>query len=262
MGASSACWSEPTRRRWLRDAAWLALGTQVGCAELPTVAERPVVPGRVVPFLLAPPDDDLPAGWHAHLMRRDRAPTDYRLCERDGRRVLQATADGSSSGLRCDVDIDAHQSPWLQWQWRVDEFPAGAAVADDERDDSPARLVLAFDGDVSTLGARDLVFRDLVKLLTGKSLPFATLMYVWDGEAATESVIAYPRSARIQYLVVESGAQRAGRWLDYRRNVVEDYRRVFGSDPGPIRHVGVLSDSDDLKRHVEAWFGDIVFAAA
>jgi hypothetical protein len=71
-------------------------------------------------------------------------------------------------------------------------------------------------------------------------------------------VLPYARSERIRYDVVESGGARAGRWLRYERNVVDDYRRVFGEAPsGPIVSVGVLTDSDDLKNHVEAWYGDI-----
>lgn len=74
-------------------------------------------------------------------------------------------------------------------------------------------------------------------------------------------MLAYPRTGRVQYLVVESGAARAGRWLGYRRNVVDDYRRVFGGEPGRIRHVGLLSDSDDLKLSTEAWFANLSFGA-
>lgn len=248
-----------SRRRWLAGAAApLLLGLQ-GCTSTP--ARTPVIPALPgpAPFSRAQPADGLPEGWHPHQMRRDRLPTDYRAVEFEGRRVVHALADRSTSGLRCDVDIDPLRSPWLSWEWRVDQFPSGASVADDDRDDSPARVVLAFDGDVSTLGPRDRLFRDLVETLTGKPLPFATLMYVWDGEAERESVIAYPRSARIQYLVVESGAGPSGRWLRYRRNVVDDYRRVFGADPGRITNVGLLSDSDDLKLRQESWFGDLQF---
>jgi hypothetical protein len=40
--------------------------------------------------------------------------------------------------------------------------PDGASVEDDDRDDSPARVVVAFYGDVSTLSLRDRLFRDTV----------------------------------------------------------------------------------------------------
>ncbi len=59
------------------------------------------------------------------------------------------------------------------------------------------------------------------------------------------------------YLVAQSGGAGAGRWLGYRRNIVQDHRRVFGDEPGRIQGVGVMADSDDLGTHSEAWYADI-----
>lgn len=212
--------------------------------------------------MVLPPLSVAGTTWRPHVMRRDRGLTVYEDVERDGRRAVHAIAEASTSGLRCDVDIDPLATPWLAWEWRVDRFPDGASVGDDERDDSPTRVVVSFDGDEARLAPRDRMFRETVEFLTGTVLPFATLMYVWDGQAAAESVLAYPRTGRVQYLVVESGAARAGRWLGYRRNVVQDYRRVFGGEPGHITHVGLLADSDDLKGRTDSWFANLTFSAA
>jgi hypothetical protein len=201
----------------------------------------------------------LPPGWHEHIMRRSLPATRYALQDRDSRRVIHAQADHSSSGLRADVNVDVQATPWLNWEWRVDDVPTRATVAEDDLDDSPARVVLAFEGDLSRLSLRDLMFREQIELFTGYRLPFATLMYTWDGQAAPESVFDYPRTSRIRYLVVESGAQRQGHWLRYRRNVRDDYRRVFGGEAGRLTSVGVLTDSDDLQSRSEAWFGDLRF---
>ena len=80
-----------------------------------------------------------------------------------------------------------------------------------ETDDSPARLVLAFDGDERDLSARDRAVFELVHLITGERLPYATLMYVWDAQLPVGTIVNYSRTSRIRYLVVESGPARAGR---------------------------------------------------
>lgn len=247
------------RREGLAGLVVLGALPLTGCVTPPAPEPAPAAPAPSL-FSRAHALGGTPQGWQPHVMRRDRRLTEYRIVRRDGRQVLEANALRSTSGLAASVDIDLQRTPWLSWSWRVDRFPSGLSIADDERDDSPARLVLAFDGDGSTLRLRDRMFSDLVELVTGQPLPFATLMYAWDGQAAPEQVIAYPRSSRIQYLVVESGARRTGRWLDYRRNVRDDYGRVYGAEPGRIRHVGVLCDSDDLALDLQAWFGDIVFS--
>lgn len=205
----------------------------------------------------------LPPGWRPYIMRPDRVRTRYECVPRDGRATLHAVADNAASGLACAVDIDAQRSPWLRWQWRVDTIDERATVADDVAEDTAARIVVAFDGDTSRLSLRDRIFYEQVELFTGNVLPFATLTYVWDGRLPVGRVLPYARCARIRYDVVESGAARVGQWLAYERNVVEDYERVFGEPPsGHVRSVGVLTDSDDLKNHAEAWYAGIGLHAA
>lgn len=244
------------RRRWCLGAA-AVLGL-AGCGHLSERRPARAV-GGVPRFSAAVVGPGLPAGWQLQVPRPDLPRTRYDVVERDGRRVLHALADRSASGLRCDVDADPCERPWLTWEWRTDTVNLAATVTVAERDDAPLRVAVGFQGDLSTLSVRELLFGDLVEALTGYTMPFATLMYVWDGQAPRESVAAYSRSNRIRYLVVESGAGGTGRWLSYRRNVVDDYRRVFGTAPGRISDVGILTDSDDLKTNSEAWYGDLSF---
>jgi hypothetical protein len=216
---------------------------------------------QVLPFSAASPGAP-PAPWRSYTLRRDLTHTRYAVV-RDGQRsVLHAHASGSATGLRCAVKIDPATQGQLHFSWRVREVPASVDVSVAEHDDCPARLVLAFGGDDTRLPLRDRLFFEQVELFTGQRLPYATLMYVWDGgRHAVESVHRNHRSARIQYLTVESGASRAGRWLHYQRDVMADYLRVFGEAAGPITSVGVLTDADALKTELEAWYGDIRLTA-
>lgn len=218
-------------------------------------------PRRLVPFSEGSVAGGLPTAWKPQVPRPDLPRTLYEIVERDDRRVLHAVADRSASGLRCEVDIDPLATPWLEWEWRAKTVDQRATVSIDARDDSPARLAVGFDGELSRLGFADLVFGELVLAITGYTIPFATLMYVWDGQAPVGSVLTHGRTNRIRYLVVESGASGADRWLRYRRNVVEDYGRVFGGAPGRIQDVGVVTDSDDLSSSAETWYGDLAFGA-
>lgn len=249
----------PRRRQLLHlGGAALAGGAGLlagGCA---SVAPTGTARTQVVPFSGAGHEGGLPEGWRLQVTRPDRPVTGYNLARIDGRLAMHARAQGSTSGVRCDVDIDLAERPWLRWEWRVDQVNPEATVADDDQDDCPARLVLGFAGDMGRLNLRDRLFGDQMELFTGEGLPFATLCYVWDGQAAPESVLPYARSSRIRYLVVESGSAGAGRWQAYRRNMVADFQRVYGETPGRLIGAGVLTDSDDLKGLAEAWYGDLV----
>lgn len=252
----------PGRRRLLR-LGGAALGAAAAGGSLLTggcTSLAPARPARSEVPLFSTSDriGALPDGWRLHVTRPDRPVTGYGLARVDDRTALRAQSLAATSGVRCDVDIDLAERPWLRWEWRVDQIAVAATVADDDLDDCPARLVLGFAGDNSRLSLRDRLFADQVELFTGEPLPFATLCYVWDGQAAPESVLPYARSSRIRYLVAESGGAGTGQWHAYRRNVVADYTRVYGEPPGRLIGVGVLTDSDDLKSSAEAWYGDLV----
>ena len=280
--APAACAAPPactTRRAWLGGALGtaLAVGTLAGCATSKAPAghadapaadaadahpahDEPQPAPQVLPFSTAVPGQQ-PAGWRPYALRKDVARTRYAVVRDGDTRVLHAHASASATGLRCAVHIDPAQRGLLQFSWRVREVPAQADVAEAVQDDCPARLIVAFDGDHTRLPLRERLLFDQVELFTGQRLPYATLMYVWDGgRHAVESVHRNHRTSRIQYLTVESGRQRAGRWLHYQRDVVADFQRVFGEAPGTITGVGVLTDADALKLQLEAWYGDITLA--
>jgi Protein of unknown function (DUF3047) len=253
-----------SRRRWLAQAAAVGAAGLSGCAARGPRSDAEATGRRsqVVPFseLSAPEQHGaLPDGWAPYALRPDRKTTDYSLAQREGRPALLAQARASSTAVQCAVDIEPASEPWLHWSWCADRLIEGARVDDDDCDDAVARLVLAFDGDLGRLSLRDFIFFEQVQLLTGKTLPYASLLYVWDGVLPVGTVVNYPRSSRIKYLVVESGAQRLGRWIDYRRNVVEDHWRAFGEPPGRVSAVGCFTDGDDLKADAQAWYGDISF---
>jgi hypothetical protein len=62
-------------------------------------------------------------------------------------------------------------------------------------------------------------------------------------------------------IAVRSGAAAVGQWVHESRNVGDDYRRIFGDDPGDVTAVALMTDTDNTGQAAEAWFGDIWFAS-
>lgn len=259
------------RRRWLAGALGLgaAVGGLGGCASAPQVTgeaaiddgTHPPAP-EVVPFSSAAPGLP-PEGWRPYVLRRDLTRTRYAVVRDGTQRVLHAHAASSATGLRCAVHIDPAERSELRFSWKVRDVHPKADISEAVLDDAPARLIVAFDGDHTRLPLRERLLFDQVELFTGQRLPFATLMYVWDGgRHAVGTVHRNHRTSRIQYLTVQSGTEGTGRWLHYQRNVAADYRRVYGEAPGTIIGVGVLTDADAMKLQFEAWYGDITLAPA
>jgi hypothetical protein len=205
------------------------------------------------------PAQGLPNGWEPLVLMRKKKVTEYSMVHdpETGRNVLHAYADKASSGLRHEVNIDPLRQPWLNWSWKAGNLIKSADNTQRETEDSPVRIVLAFDGDRSKLSFMDTILFDTAKLVSGHEFPYATLMYIWENKAPKETVIANTRTGRIQMLVAESGPANVDKWVHYQRNIVDDYVKAFGEQPGRLIGVGVLTDADNTEEQVQAWYGDI-----
>lgn len=244
--------------RIVRCAALAVLALVAACAGVPTV-DVPQ-PGHVQPFSGGQPGELLPRGWQPWILSRHKRPTEYRLADDQGRTVIQARADASASGLVHPLALDPRSHPLLSWRWKVDSLIAGADNTQKQREDSPVRLVVSFAGDIGRLPLQDRMFFDNVRLLTGRQLPYATLMYIWENRAPVDSVINNRHTSRIRMIVAASGSARVGSWQEISRNVLEDYRRAFGEEPGPITAIGIMTDTDNTGGRAQAWYGDILFS--
>ena len=232
------------------------------CASQPTAPEQYGLGpgGSVSPFSQGLLGDQLPTGWQPWIISRFNRNTSYRIVEDGGYRVLEADADSSASGVLQELSVKPAQYPTLSWRWRVSQLVPGADLTQRGRDDSPARVIVSFDGDRKKLDFEDRAMADLVKLFSGREMPYATLMYVWDSKLPVGTVLENAHSGRAMMIVVESGENRVGQWLSFSRNVVEDYRRAYGELPGSIISVGVMTDSNTTHSKVTAYYGDIVLS--
>lgn len=200
------------------------------------------------------------AGW-THLRIGQRKPTQYRFVRHDGRPALQADSDGGDSLVRHALGLSGPALGRLRFSWYVDSHNPIADVGDPQSDDAVVRLILQFDGDRSTFSARDQRLSDLLQALTGEPLPYATLMYVWDPERPVGTVIPHPRSARIRKLVVVSGSEGLGRWMELERDLNADYEQVFGQPPVRLTGLALMTDSNNTGHPSRAWYGPLRWLA-
>lgn len=173
------------------------------------------------------------------------------------RQALQAEAASSASLLRQRVRIPPEKLGRLQFEWQVEGLMPEADMAERDRDDSPVRLILAFEGDRSRFSAKNAMLSDLTEALTGEPLPYATLMYVWCNHRPVDSVIVNPRTDRVRKWVVESGPAHLRQWREYQRDVRADFEKAFGEPPGALVGIAIMTDSDNTRSRVRAWYGHI-----
>lgn len=205
----------------------------------------------------ANPAGALPRHWEPMVIFRNKKQTDYQLVTEQNKTILHARAASASSGLMQHVNIDSVTQPWLSWRWKIGEQTDTSDVMVHETEDSPARIILGFDGDKDSLPFVDQIMFETARVITGHDFPYATLMYVWESKAPIGTVLASGRSDRIKKMVVANGPDGIGQWRDFSRNIAEDFEKAFGEKPGHLIGVGVLTDTEMIGDTAEAWYGDI-----
>jgi len=246
------------KKRFLRALSMLGLlGGLAGCGSLQTSEpDRPIktstIP-RSLPLAFTAEDK---SKWETVLLP-GKLRTAFRFDKHQGRSSIRADAERSASMLRQKLHIQSGQLGRLAFAWQVEGLIADADMRQRESEDSPVRLILAFDGDRRKFSAKNAMLSELSLALTGEEMPYATLMYVWSNQLPVGTVIVNPRTDRVRKIVVETGADHLKQWMHYERQIKDDFEKAFGEPAGTLLGLAIMTDTDNTQGKARAWYGEI-----
>ena len=181
----------------------------------------------------------IPEGWKGQSWGSPKY--DFRIETVDGRKVIHLKSDGDSSAIVKEVKVDVATWPIIEWTWRAVKLPAGGDARKSATDDEAAQIYVVFPRFPSAVRSR-------------------VIAYIWDTTAPVGSVFKSEKTGTVTYVVVRSGAADLGKWLTERRNVLEDYKKIYGENPSEeVGVISVLIDSNDTRSSAEAFVGEILF---
>jgi len=212
-------------------------------------------------FSASEPGASLPEGWKPLTFKNIPKLTTYELVKDGARVVVKATSDASASGLTREVRIDPKAFPIVRWQWKVDNLLKNSDATRKDGDDYPARLYITFEYDADKVSVGKKLKYKAGQVLFG-DIPIGAISYVWERIAPVGAIIDNAYTDFVKMVVVESGPHKVGLWIDESRNIYEDYLKAFGEEPPSINGVAIMSDTDNTKERVTAYYGDIVFLKA
>ena len=206
-------------------------------------------------------DSAIPAPWKIEHIDQRVPPTEYRLRQWDGVVAIEAKAKKSMALLGRNVAVDLKKTPILCWQWRIDAPVASADMTRKSGDDYAARVYLTFAVPPDQLSFATRAKLRLARSIYGGQVPDAALNYVWDNRHPVGTVQDNAYTDRARMLVLRSGAEQAGIWVQERRNVLADFHRAFGDISGELKGLAIASDTDNTGEEAHAGFADFRFVA-
>jgi len=211
-------------------------------------------------FSSASPEDAQPRGWEPMEFKKITNHTTYDLVREDGMVVIKAHSNGASSGLMRRISIDPMQYPVISWRWKTRNMLKNGDVTLKSGDDYPARIYITFAYDGSRLGFFEKTKYNAAKLIYGEYPPMGAINYIWDGKAPQGTTIHNAYTQKVMMVVVESGSSKLNTWVEERRNIREDYRKLFGQEPPMISGVAIMTDTDNTGDEATTFYGDIIFS--
>jgi Protein of unknown function (DUF3047) len=184
----------------------------------------------------------VPLGWTGEAFGR-RADYDFVIIdEHAGRRILRLRSQNEHSTIAKDITgkVDLKATPILEWTWRVTLLPKSGDLRRKETTDLAAQLFV--------------VWPRVPELIRSRIIG-----YVWDTTTPVGTITKSQKTGTVTFIVLRSGPADLGKWLTERRNVVEDYQRVFGEPPEDPRAITISIDSNDTHSTAESFMGPIIF---
>lgn len=166
-----------------------------------------------------------------------RGKTSYQVVKEGTGKVLQAQSQGTASGVVFKKEYQLQDYPLLSWRWKVRGIIPKANERTKSGDDYAARVYVVFP-----------------HWFFPKT---RTISYVWGNTLPKGAAVPSPYTGNAMMVAVESGAEKVGEWQTAQRNVLEDYRKLFGEEPPTVGAIAIMTDTDNTGASAEAWYDDL-----
>ena len=174
------------------------------------------------------------SGWDS---KSFKGVTDYRVVKESSRTVVKAASHASASGLIRKIRFNPATSRYLRWSWKIAHTVKGGDEKTKAGDDYAARVYVVFPGK--------------------HFWQMRAINYIWANKLSKEEHATSPYASDSKMVAVESGDGEAGKWLAEERDLLADYRALFGADPSEAEAVAIMTDTDNTGGRAEAWYGEI-----
>ena len=166
-------------------------------------------------------------------------PTQY---SEAGKGIIKAESLGSRSSLFKDVDEKKRNLPILSWRWKVSNVVHSAIETRKDRFDAAARVMVVF--------GKERGF----EIFGGGEPRGLKIEYIWASHLPRGHVFDHPAEKSCKVFVLESGEEKAGQWVDEKRDVGKDFKTVFGTEPEGVLAIGIQTDTDQSNEGVTAYY--------
>ena len=201
------------------------------------------------------------APWRvAGLPHQTKPFTRFSVVELDAHRALRVEADASYGNLVHPLQLSTANAH-LAWQWRVDDLNPAVDLHVRAGEDTALKVCVLWDLALEQVPFFERQFLRIARANADMYLPAATVCYVWDAHLPPGTALDSPFTRRLRFIVLRNGDTPLHQWTAERRDIVADFRKLFGGETESlptIVGIAVGADADNTHGHSLAHVADLV----
>jgi hypothetical protein len=197
------------------------------------------------------------AQWRPITFPKIKEHSEYTIEDQGRESVLRAESRASASAIVYRNPFDVYDYPRLRWKWKAMSVYEKGNARTKDGDDYTLRIYVLFEYDPDKAGFYDAIKYGLAKLFYGEYPPHSALNYIWANREDESGIITSSYASNAKMIVLQKGKKNLGRWIAEERNILEDYRKAFGTDPPAMATLGIMNDSDNTKEASVSYVGSI-----
>ncbi len=129
--------------------------------------------------------------------------------------------------------------------WKITNVYKKGNVETKSGDDSPIRIYIVFKYDPAKASIGQRIKYKFLKTIYGEYPPHSSLKYIWESRKHDKHILTNPYAAESKMIILQTGTENTGKWLEQEVNIIEDYRKAFGEDPPAVASLAIMNDSDN-----------------
>ena len=171
--------------------------------------------------------------------------TRYSIESDDDGKYLKAESSSSASGIVFNREFDVFEYPKVRWRWKVSNTYKKGDAREKSGDDYPIRVYIMFKYDPDTAPFKKKIKYGIAKALYNKYPPHSSLNYIWANRRHNEDIIVNTYATESRMIILQTGSEGAGRWVEQEINIIHDYHKAFHEDPPSSCSLAIMNDSDN-----------------
>ena len=183
--------------------------------------------------------DGIPEGWQ---LDKKTGDPQIKVEQSGDNAYVHFVSNNTSYGLRKEMDFSIKDYPYLNWKWKVNRLPEKGDFLKKETDDQAAQVYVLFPSFPAKVNTE-------------------VVGYLWESNPKNKGMEGEsPAWSKSKVIVLQAGPEKLNQWVQEKRNVYEDYKRLFKKEPPKTGGISIYINTQHTQGKAESFFDHIYFS--